>query len=52
MHLIKNKDYKYIRAIGAFYFRLTAPAADVYKILEELYTDYRRLIFRDQSGKF
>ncbi len=31
---IKNKDYKYIRALGAFYWRLIAQAKDVYKVLE------------------
>lgn len=53
LEFIKNKDYKYIRALGAFYWRLTAQAKDVYRVLEPLYSDYRRLILRKgDSGKF
>jgi pre-mRNA-splicing factor 38A len=52
LEFIKNKDYKYIRALGAFYWRLTAPAKSVYTVLEPLYSDYRRMAYRDVSGKF
>ena len=50
LEFIKNKEYKYIRALGAFYWRLVAPGRDVYKILEPLYSDYRRLVIRRDSG--
>lgn len=52
MEFIKNTDYKYIRALGAFYWRLVSPAKDVYKVLEPLYSDYRRMAFRKEDGLF
>ena len=52
LEFIKNKDYKYIRALGAFYWRLIAHAKDIYKVLEPLYSDYRRLVIRKDSGLF
>ncbi len=52
LEFIKNKDYKYIRALGAFYWRLVGRAADIYKVLEPLYSDYRRLVIRRDSGQF
>ncbi|KAJ6022258.1 hypothetical protein N7540_007762 [Penicillium herquei] len=36
-------DFKYLRALAAFYVRLTFSAVDVYKILEPLLLDYRKL---------
>ncbi|KAJ5735911.1 uncharacterized protein N7483_001036 [Penicillium malachiteum] len=36
-------DFKYLRALAAFYVRLTFSAADVYKTLEPLLLDYRKL---------
>lgn len=36
-------DFKYLRALAAFYIRLTFDAADIYKTLEPLLTDYRKL---------
>ncbi|OKL64228.1 hypothetical protein UA08_00703 [Talaromyces atroroseus] len=36
-------DFKYLRALAAFYIRLTFDAADVYKYLEPLLSDYRKL---------
>ncbi|KAJ5689178.1 Pre-mRNA-splicing factor [Penicillium macrosclerotiorum] len=36
-------DFKYLRALGAFYVRLTFEAVDVYKTLEPLLLDYRKL---------
>ncbi|KAJ5573688.1 Pre-mRNA-splicing factor [Penicillium hispanicum] len=36
-------DFKYLRALAAFYVRLTFDAADVYKTLEPLLLDYRKL---------
>ena len=54
LEFIKNKDYKYIRALGAFYWRLTGQQAkDIYKVLEPMYSDYRRLVIRrGDSGAF
>ena len=36
-------DFKYLRALAAFYARLTFDAVDVYKTLEPLLLDYRKL---------
>lgn len=52
LEFIKNKDYKYIRALGAFYWRLVASAKDIFKVLEPLYSDYRRLAYRKEDGQF
>lgn len=52
LEFIKNEDYKYLRALGAFYWRLTAPAKQVYSVLENLYSDYRRMAYRDQLGNY
>jgi pre-mRNA-splicing factor 38A len=31
LEFIKNKDYKYIRALGLFYWRLVARPVDIYE---------------------
>lgn len=36
-------DFKYLRALAAFYIRLTFDAVDIYKTLEPLLLDYRKL---------
>jgi pre-mRNA-splicing factor 38A len=42
--VVKNRgDFKYLRALAAFYVRLTFDAVDVYKTLEPLLLDYRKL---------
>ncbi|KAG5291800.1 pre-mRNA-processing factor [Histoplasma ohiense] len=43
-------DFKYLRALAAFYIRLTFDAADIYKSLEPLLTDYRKLKRRMKDG--
>ncbi|GMP40063.1 hypothetical protein CsSME_00010652 [Camellia sinensis var. sinensis] len=43
VEFIKNEDYKYVRVLGAFYLRLTGTDIDVYRYLEPLYNDYRKL---------
>ena len=43
-------DFKYLRALAAFYVRLTFDAVDVYKILEPLLLDYRKLKRRTKDG--
>jgi len=45
--LVSNEDFKYVRALGAFYLRLTGRPADIYTILEPLLNDYRPLRRRD-----
>ena len=41
LEFIKNEDYKYVRALGAFYLRMVGGAEDVYQYLEPLYNDDR-----------
>ncbi|PGH04937.1 pre-mRNA-splicing factor 38A [Blastomyces parvus] len=43
-------DFKYLRALAAFYIRLTFDAADIYKTLEPLLVDYRKLKRRTKDG--
>jgi pre-mRNA-splicing factor 38A len=45
-------DYKYLRALTAFYVRLTARSPNVYKKLEPLYNDYRKLRVRYPDGSY
>lgn len=45
--LIATEDFKYVRALGAFYKRLTGRPADIYESLEPLYLDYCKLRYRD-----
>jgi len=52
MEYIKQPDYKYLRALGILYLRITAKAMTVYKTLEPLFADYRKLRYRDLTGKF
>ncbi|CAG8245715.1 unnamed protein product [Penicillium olsonii] len=43
-NVVKDRgDFKYLRALAAFYVRLTFDAVDVYKTLEPLLLDYRKL---------
>lgn len=42
--IVKGRgDFKYLRALAAFYARLTFDAVDIYKTLEPLLGDYRKL---------
>ncbi|KAL3843511.1 hypothetical protein ACJIZ3_000914 [Penstemon smallii] len=52
VEFIKNPEYKYVRVLGAFYLRLTGTDVDVYRYLEPLYNDYRKLRLRTNDGKF
>mmetsp|Transcript_7050 Transcript_7050/g.10100 ORF Transcript_7050/g.10100 Transcript_7050/m.10100 type:complete len:359 (+) Transcript_7050:26-1102(+) len=47
--LIANEDFKYVRALGALYLRLTGTPADIYEKLEPIYNDYRCLRCRNHS---
>jgi len=48
--LLQNEDFKYVRALGAFYMRLTGRPAEIYECLEPLYNDFRKLRFRHSTG--
>ncbi|KAI5300498.1 hypothetical protein KEM55_007005, partial [Ascosphaera atra] len=43
-------DFKYLRALAAFYVRLTFEPVDIYKTLEPLLSDYRKLKRRTKDG--
>lgn len=47
-----GETYKYLRALGAFYFRLTATSLETWKYLEPLYNDMRKLRVMDRMGNF
>ncbi|KAJ2910809.1 hypothetical protein GGI21_000486 [Coemansia aciculifera] len=48
--LIDQEDFKYLRALAIFYFRLTQPSLDIYMKLEPLYRDYRKLRTVEQGS--
>lgn len=51
VEFIKNEDYKYVRVLGAFYLRLTGTDIDIYRYLEPLYNDYRKLRRKLADGR-
>lgn len=52
VEFIKNEEFKYVRALGAFYLRLTGTSIDCYKYLEPLYNDNRKLRSQNRNGQF
>lgn len=50
IEFIKQEDYKYARALGAFYLRLVGESVEIYKYLEALYNDFRKLKQQDTTG--
>eukprot|EP00977_Amphora_coffeiformis_P019628 scaffold7349_cov173-Amphora_coffeaeformis.AAC.109 len=40
---IEQEEFKYARALGVLYLRLTGRPADIYETLEPLYSDHRKL---------
>ncbi|PWY98077.1 PRP38-domain-containing protein [Testicularia cyperi] len=46
------KEFKYLRALVAFYIRLTASSTDVYELLEPMLQDYRKLRWRGPGGDY
>ncbi|CAN8287069.1 unnamed protein product [Cochlearia groenlandica] len=52
VEFIKNDDYKYVRILGAFYLRLTGSDVDVYRYLEPLYNDYRKVRQMLSDGRY
>jgi len=51
LEYIKQADFKYLRALGAAYLRISQRPMTVYKTLEPLLADYRKLRYRDMQGK-
>ncbi|CAG9761845.1 unnamed protein product [Ceutorhynchus assimilis] len=52
VEFIKNEEFKYVRALGAFYMRLTGTSLDCYKYLEPLYNDNRKLRRQNRQAQF
>uniref|UniRef100_A0A8D8M168 Pre-mRNA-splicing factor 38 n=1 Tax=Cacopsylla melanoneura TaxID=428564 RepID=A0A8D8M168_9HEMI len=52
VQFIKNEEFKYVRALGAYYMRLTGTSVDCYKYLEPLFADSRKLRFQNRQGAF
>lgn len=52
VEFIKNEEFKYVRALGAYYMRLTGSSLDCYKYLEPLYNDNRKLRRQNRQAQF
>ncbi|KNE63092.1 hypothetical protein AMAG_18948 [Allomyces macrogynus ATCC 38327] len=52
LEYIRDPEFKYLRALGAFYLRLTANSLQCYEELEPLLVDYRKLRFRQPTGAY
>ena len=52
LEYLHQPDFKYLSALAAFYVRLTFEAVDVYKTLEPLLADYRKLRRRTRDGGY
>ena len=48
----RNEDFKYVRALGAFYLRLIGSSVDCYRYLEPLLNDHRKIRMQGRDGKF
>ncbi|CDU17947.1 pre-mRNA-splicing factor 38A, putative [Plasmodium yoelii] len=49
---IKNEEFIYLRALGIFYLRLIGKGIDIYKNIEPILFDYRKIRIRLQDGSF
>ena len=47
---LSKKPFKYLRLLAAWYIRLTWKPADIYKTLEPLLTDFRKIKRRTKDG--
>jgi pre-mRNA-splicing factor 38A len=52
LEYLHQEEFKYLSALAAFYVRLTFEAVDVYKTLEPLLGDWRKLRRRTKDGKY
>ncbi|CAN6626701.1 hypothetical protein TRVA0_011S00342 [Trichomonascus vanleenenianus] len=50
LEYLNQTEFKYLRAIAAFYVRLFFKPVEVYNLLEPLLTDYRKLRLRSPAG--
>ncbi|SCM21322.1 pre-mRNA-splicing factor 38A, putative [Plasmodium chabaudi adami] len=49
---IKNEEFIYLRALGIFYLRLVGKGIEIYKNIEPILFDYRKIRLRLQDGSF
>ncbi|CAA9988352.1 pre-mRNA-splicing factor 38A, putative [Plasmodium knowlesi strain H] len=49
---IKNEEFIYLRALGIFYLRLIGKSLEIYRYLEPILFDYRKMRIRLQNGTF
>ncbi|GAA6005782.1 hypothetical protein JCM11491_004008 [Sporobolomyces phaffii] len=52
LEYLRAEEFKYLRALAAFYVRLTFDSLNVYEVLEPLLDDYRKLRFRGMDGSY
>ncbi|OAV94160.1 hypothetical protein PTTG_27104 [Puccinia triticina 1-1 BBBD Race 1] len=52
LEYLRAEEFKYLRALAAFYFRLTFTPINVYQTLEPLLQDYRKLRTRNLDGPY
>uniref|UniRef100_A0A1I7XM36 Pre-mRNA-splicing factor 38 n=1 Tax=Heterorhabditis bacteriophora TaxID=37862 RepID=A0A1I7XM36_HETBA len=52
IEFIQQEQCKYARALGAMYLRLTFSSVEIYKYLEPLFNDYRKLRYMNKQGRF
>lgn len=50
LEYLNDTEFKYLRAVAALYIRLTWSAVDIFKTLEPLMTDFRKLRVRGLGG--
>ncbi|TBU50157.1 PRP38 family-domain-containing protein [Dichomitus squalens] len=50
LEYLQADEFKYLRALAAFYIRMTFRPAEVYEILEPLLKDYRKLRYLGMGG--
>ncbi len=52
LEYLRQEELKYLSALAAFYIRLTFEAKEVYRILEPLLGDWRKLRRRTRDGGY
>ncbi|KAI5203987.1 PRP38-domain-containing protein [Aureobasidium subglaciale] len=50
LHYLQQEEWKYLRALAAFYIRLTWEPKDIYETLEQYLADYRKLKRRTRDA--
>lgn len=50
--LIKDPEFKYLRVLASFYLRLIGHAKEIYRKLEPLYCDYRKIRIKSTTSEY